>query len=260
MAAFTSTDTTSDPLANVPPLDFQPATTPQDRTAALKLISDCVTQQRSTASTVLIFHPFTLALFAAVVAIMYTFLVKTTRDLPLLFTTSMGILMCIMVVIQFTLRPYEDLAGKIDWDWLGNDEMLVARFGGTVIGTCVFRIEQGSKKKSQHSSSGSGGAGGKRALIRAWTVRRRERGRGVGRGLLESLVTICSKERGCGNIEFAPVGLRAGAERVLPNWGTGGGWTNLNAEFDRAESRAEECLKEVLRDRGIGEKRRRGSR
>ena len=165
--------------------------------------------------------------------------------------------MCILLAIRFILRPYEDIAEKINWDWLGSDEVVVARFGGTVIGTCVYRTEAGAKKKAQ---GGLGNTIGKRTIIRAWTVRRRERGRGVGRGLLEKVVELSSKQKGCDGVEFAPAGLRAGAERVLPDWDAGGGWLRFNGEFEKGEARAEQCLKEVLQEKGFGERRRRGSR
>ncbi|MCJ1324250.1 hypothetical protein MMC10_000912 [Thelotrema lepadinum] len=253
----TSDASSSDPLTNLPPLDFEPAQSSKDRTDALKLVSDSVTQQRSTASSTLVFHPLTLAIFVTLIAGAYPLLVKRSGDLPILFTTGVGIFMMILGIIRYIVKPYEDLAENINWNWLGDDEMVVALYGGTVIGTCVYRIEQGSKKKS---GSGSPGSGGKRALIRAWTVRRRERGRGIGRGLLERLVDICAKEKGCDGIEFAPVGLRAGAERVLPDWTAGGGLMKFNSELDRREARAEECLKDVMREKRFGDKKRRGSR
>ena len=253
----TSDNPSSDPLANIPPLDFEQAQSSKERTDALKLISDSITQQRSTASSTLIFHPFTLAIFALLVAGAYPLLVKRSGDLPILFTTGVGILFTILGVIRYIVKPYEDLAESINWDWLASDEVIVALYGGTVIGTCVYRIEQGTKKKS---GGGSPGSGGRRAMIRAWTVRRRERGRGVGRGLLERLIDICAKEKGCDSIEFAPIGLRAGADRVLPDWAIGGGLTKLNTVFDEEEARAEECLKDILKEKKFGEKKRRGSR
>ena len=138
----------------------------------------------------------------------------------------------------------------------------MARFGGTVIGTCVYRLEAGAKRKSQapsSSSAGGGSSGSKKALIRAWTVRRRERERGVGKGLLEAVVDLCAKEKGCEAVDFAPADIRAGGERALPDWEFRG-LMRLNREFDKRDQRAEECLKDVLREKGFGEKRRRGSR
>ena len=257
MAGSSNGNTTSDPLANIPPLDFEPAKSSTDRTDSMKLISDSITQQRSVASTTLIFHPLTLAIFALIVSVAYPFVVKNTSDLPILFTSSVGLFMCVLLAIRYVLKPYEDLAEQINWKWLGNDDMVVARFGSTVIGTCVYHIEPGSKKKSQNSS---GGTGVKRALIRAWTVRRRERGRGVGRGLLEKAVELCCREKGCESMEFAPVGLRAGADRVLPDWDRLGGWLKFNVEFEKGEARAEQCLRDVMKEKGVGERKRRGSR
>ncbi|KAI4153956.1 MAG: hypothetical protein LQ340_001974 [Diploschistes diacapsis] len=245
----------TDHLAGITSLDLEATQSSSDRTNSLKLISDYVSQQRSIASTMLVFHPLMLGLLAALTAAAYRFLVKDMRDLPLLFTTSISGLLCIVSVIRFMLRPYEELAKKINSDWLGDDRVIVARFGSTVIGTCVYRIEQVSRRKSH-----SGGTSGKRASIRAWTVRPRERGRGVGRGLLEKVVDVCLIDNGCEIVDFASAGLRAGADRVLPDWTVGGGLVRLNATFENDEARAEECLANVLQERGYGDKRRRGSR
>jgi hypothetical protein len=243
-----------DPLADIPPLNFEHAQSDKDRVEALKLVTNTITQQRSVASKALIYNPFTFGIWALLCGILYPFVVKKEGDLPIMLTSSVGLIMAVLAGIRFIVKPYEDLAEKINWDWLGNDEIIVARFGDNIIGTCVYRIEGGvtGKKKSQNNSTS------KRLLIRCWTTRRRERERGIGQGLLEKVVDI-AKENGCDSVEFAPKEIRAGAERVLNNWNGIGGFVNFNAEFDKNEDRAEAFLRRILKER-IPDKRRRGSR
>ena len=248
-----------DSLANIPPLTFERPQSEEERTSGLKLVADIVTYQKSRASTILIYHPLTVGIWTTFVAVAYALLVKSRGDLPVLFTTAMGLLMVMLAGIRFTARPYDQLVERINWSWLGDDNMVIARFGEEIIGSCVFRIEGPSgKKKSHNGNSGSNSTSGKRSLIRAWSVRRRERGRGIGTGLLETVIDI-AKEKGCETVEFAPAEEIVGGERVLPDYEGFGGYLNFNAEFDRREAQAKEYLKSLVREK-IPEKRRRGSR
>ena len=167
-----------------------------------------------------------------------------------------GMIMCVLAGIRYLVKPYQDLAEQINWIWLGDDEMMIAKYGETVIGSCIYRIEFSNGKKGSSSSSSSSNS--KRLLIRAWTTRPRERRRGIGRGTLEKVVEI-AKQKSCQSVEFAPDELRAGSTRLLTQVDAFGGWFGINASFDADEQRARRMLDDVLDELWV-EKRRRGSR
>ncbi|KAL8671876.1 MAG: hypothetical protein Q9168_003642 [Polycauliona sp. 1 TL-2023] len=82
----------------------------------------------------------------------------------------------------------------------------------------------------------------KKVVIRAWTVKLRYRGKGVGRGLLEECVRI-AKEKGCGGrVEFESG--HANSHKVLPEI--------FNKGFERRERSAKSILAEVMKEQGIG--------
>ncbi|KAL9594297.1 MAG: hypothetical protein Q9219_007107 [cf. Caloplaca sp. 3 TL-2023] len=88
----------------------------------------------------------------------------------------------------------------------------------------------------------------KRAIVRAWTVKLKYRGHGVGRGLLEEGVRV-AVTRSCGGggdgkVEFD--GGHANSHRVLPDM--------FNRGFERRERRAKAMLEEVLVEQGVVER------
>ena len=111
------------------------------------------------------------------------------------------------------------LAEEIGWEWLGDDRVIVVKWGEEVIGSLVLGWEEdeavanGGKKKR--------GSGGKKrgcwAVVRAWTVRLKYRGKGVGEGLLEEAVRVASLNSaegvrfagsdGVGKFKFSFVGM-----------------------------------------------------
>ncbi|KAL8698437.1 MAG: hypothetical protein Q9201_006574 [Fulgogasparrea decipioides] len=80
----------------------------------------------------------------------------------------------------------------------------------------------------------------KRAVVRAWTVKMRYRGVGVGKELLEEGVR-CAKGKGCVGVEFD--GGHANSHRVLPEM--------FNRGFERREKKAKKMLDEVLAEQRV---------
>lgn len=239
-----------DSLDRIPELTFSPPKTPEDRIAGLKLVADILSQQRSTASKALIYNPVTLAIWVALVALVFPWVYRNpATDKPNLAIMVIGMIMFVLACIRYLVKPYQDLAEQINWSWLGDDEMVIAKYGGTVIGSCVYRVEGSNGKKNSSSRF---------LLIRAWTTRPRERARGIGRGVLEKLVDV-AKQKNCQSIEFAPDEIRAGSTRLLTRADSFGGWFGINASFDKDEQRARAMLDSVL-DELWAEKRNRGSR
>ena len=154
----------------------------------------------------------------AVLAVVAQLLYKTPSDLPLVGTTWAGLVMAGLVSVRWAVGGYIQLAEEIGWGWMNGggdgvgeaeeDVCVVSRWGDDVIGALVLRFV---RDDGAGGGSGGGSGGGKgrrnkgargRGLIRAWTVKLRTRGKGVGTGLLEEAVRIC-RERGVEGPEFA---------------------------------------------------------
>jgi len=241
--ALVSDEQDGDPLKDIPPLTTYPATTEEDQIEALRLIADSIAQQRQSASKALIFHPINGSLFVGLLAIITRLLYHGRRsDMMLVGTTWSGILMAGLVSVRLFTGKYLFMAEETGtWGWLGKDveegaekdSVIVSVFGEEVIGALVLRLvsadedETGGKRRSKRDRRQKG-------VIRAWTVKRRYRGKGIGTGLLEEAVK-CALEKGCEEIEFADDHANSG--RVL--------WPMFNGRFDRGERRGREKLKQV---------------
>jgi ribosomal protein S18 acetylase RimI-like enzyme len=179
-----------DPLEGVPTLSTYIATEPEDVVPALKLVADSVAQQRQIAARILIFHPLNLAVMALVFAGMMQWLYKDSSDLPLIFTTSAGLLMAGFAAVKWMSSGYIELAEDINWNWLvADDQVLVTKFGEEVIGTCILGWEKGEGRGNRRKTWGKG-------VIKGWAVRIRYRGKGVGSALLEEAVKVVEKKGG----------------------------------------------------------------
>ena len=141
---------------------------------------------------------------------------------------------------------------------------MVTRFGDDIIGTLIFDEVRGPGGKKKRK--------GREGICKGWTVRRRERGRGVGRALLEEGVRVLVGERGCEGmgwgigharelgffLPFDVIGYSKKAdgmrkiidsERVLPNM--------FNQGFEKREENARRLLEEVVRAQlALGRKRK----
>lgn len=260
---------------DVPPLSLEILTSREDKAAALKLIADSIAQQRQRAALHLVLHPLPLAALVAVLAVIYRYAwsQNTQHDLGTVLMLVTGAIMTYLMAIRFITSGYLRSAEAISWDFLTTgrdvlDEDLVigTRYGDEVIGALVLRFERqqrpsssdgtttstsspnsngtsngshGRRKSQQHSRQNSlklkknGGTG----FIRAWTVRLRYRGRGLGGDMLREAVRI-TRER-CGR--EAPVGFaqeHANSVMVLPEF--------FNKPFRRGEMRAAKALEKIL--------------
>lgn len=183
----------------LPTLTTRPATTNAEKVAALRLIADSVAQQRQAASRVLITHPLPLSFAFLLLALASQYL-----SLPVMFTTGAGIVMAFLVAVRGATGGYLVAAEQIGWKWLedgnsgdedggkgkgrGEDEtiILVTAWGEEIIGALAMRVLKREK----------------RALVRAWTVGLKYRGKGVGKSLLEDGVRLAMAGRGCRGVEF----------------------------------------------------------
>ncbi|KAL5401620.1 hypothetical protein PMIN03_011371 [Paraphaeosphaeria minitans] len=156
------------PTDGLPQLRTYTASTEDDRVDGLRLIADSVAQQRQIASKMLIFHPLHLGGFALFIAILLQRFWKTTDDLYMLGPTIGGILMACLVAVRWATGRYLTHAEETDWEWLGDDRMIVVRWGEEVIGALVLGwADEAAKKKQGRRKRGQ-------AVVRAWTVRLKE--------------------------------------------------------------------------------------
>jgi GNAT superfamily N-acetyltransferase len=189
---------TAQPATNeLPSLTTYTAESEEDRIDGLRLVADSVAQQRQVASKVLIFHPINLAAFFLVVGIAAQFLYTDTDSLYLIATTVGGMTMSFLIAVRWATARYLTLAEDINWEWLGEDKLIVVKWGEEVIGALVLGWADSDAAKKPRGGRRRRG----KAVVRAWTVRTKYRGKGVGEGLLEEAVKVAG-ERGADGILF----------------------------------------------------------
>jgi acetyltransferase (GNAT) family protein len=190
----------ADPLADVPALSTFTATSESDRLSALKLVADSVAQERQFASRAVLSHPLAGAVFIVVAAVVGNYMVKSSSDWALYMTTMAGICMALLVSVRWMGGGYIQRAEEVaSWDWLGDDTVIVTKFGEAVIGALVLGWENGEQGGGgKKGSKKKGKSGGGRGLIRAWTVKLRYRGKGEGRLLLDEAVKVVQQKGGDG--------------------------------------------------------------
>tara|TARA_R110002003_G_scaffold96_19_gene7585 strand:+ start:26116 stop:26598 length:483 start_codon:yes stop_codon:yes gene_type:complete len=143
----------------------------------------------------LIFHPITLATFAVVAAIAIQWTLRTSNEWLVAATTVGGITMSFLIFIRWMTGGYIGLAEDIDMGWLGDDKILVVKWGEDIIGALVLGwADHDAAKKRGRRRRG-------KAVIRGWTVKLKYRGKGVGESLLEEAVKVAG-EKGADGIVF----------------------------------------------------------
>ncbi|KAE8448644.1 hypothetical protein EG329_009069 [Mollisiaceae sp. DMI_Dod_QoI] len=228
------------PLEGVPELITAPLTTESDKELALKLVADSIAQQRNIAASAIIFHPICIALYVGFMAIVSQYLYKDRGDIGIVITTGAGITMACLIAVRGATAGYLLAAEEMSWKWAQNedgedDTIIGSKFGDEIMGACVLRLERngngGAKKKAK-----SGKTGGK-GLVRAWTVRVKYRGKGVGTELLEEAVRITREKLG-NSAEIGFAVEHANSKKLLPGF--------FNATFKRREARAAKALEKVV--------------
>jgi GNAT superfamily N-acetyltransferase len=195
MSSTEATAPAKAPTDELPQLSTYTATTEEDRIEALRLVADSVAQQRQVASKVMMFHPVSLGAYFAVVAIAASYMLRWYEDKLMLATTLGGITMTFLIFIRWMTGGYIGMAEDIDGEWLGHDRLICVKWGEDVIGALVLGwADNDAAKKRGRRRRG-------KALVRAWTVKLKYRGKGVGEGLLEEAVKVAG-EQGADGIVF----------------------------------------------------------
>lgn len=182
------------PLAGVPELSSYVATDEFEKREALKLVADSVAQQRQAANRALLSHPLNVAAVVGSLAFLARYMQNARYDWIATTLTCMGILMTAMAGCRYATQEYIRAAEDINFDWLGDADILVTKFGDEVIGTVIVEWVSGeSRTKKKKAWKG---------FVRAWTVRLKYRHKGVGAALLEDAVSA-AKKKGAESLEFA---------------------------------------------------------
>lgn len=238
------------PTNELPQLSTYTAESEDDRIDGLNLIADSVAQQRQVASKMMIFHPVNLAVVGVIMAVVAQYMRKFGD--PFVFaTTAGGITMSFLIFIRWLTGGYIGLAEEIGTEWLGDDRVIVAKWGNDVIGALVLGWADGdaAKKRGRRRRG--------KAIVRGWTVKLKYRGKGVGEGLLEEAVKVAG-EKGADGILFAgdhasKYNLLSGtlplyanvfsdSKRILP--------AIYNGFLDKQEAKAEKALRKVADEKG----------
>lgn len=239
------------PTDDLPRLSTYTADTEDDRIEGLRLVADSVAQQRQVSSKVMMFHPVSLAAYFIVVAIAVQYMLRSYDDNLLLGSTIGGITMTFLILIRWMTGGYIGAAEYINMEWLGQDKLIVVKWGEDIIGALVLGwADNDAAKKRGRRRRG-------KAVVRAWTVKLKYRGKGVGEGLLEEAVKVAG-ERGADGIifdgdhasEYPPfytppimqVNTTLDSTRVLPSI--------FNSFLDKQEAKAEKALRKVADEKG----------
>jgi GNAT superfamily N-acetyltransferase len=185
----------SAPVDALPALSTYTASTEDDRIDGLELVADSVAQQRQVTSKMLIFHPVNLAVYFVAIGILISYLQRVGHDWIMMGTLIGGLTMCSFAAVRWAAGGYIALAEEINWEWLGEDRLVVVKWGEEIIGALVLGwADSELKKKGGRRKRG-------KAVIRAWTVKLKYRGKGIGEGLLEEAVKVAG-EKGADGIVF----------------------------------------------------------
>lgn len=199
-----------DPLAGIPELHSYMAREEADKTAALKLVADSVAQMRQTANRALIFHPLNLALAIGVLSLFARWVYDAKQDWSLVGTSCAGVLMALLAAYRWCTQGYLHAAEGIDWEWIEGADVIVTKFGEEVIGTVVVDWVSGESSRQKRKKAWRG-------EIRAWTVRLKYRGKGVGAALLEDAVKEARK-KSAESLEFAEDHASQYFDRLIMSW------------------------------------------
>jgi ribosomal protein S18 acetylase RimI-like enzyme len=245
-----------DPMAGVPELRSYVTEDQDEKIDALKLVADSVAQMRQLANSALIFHRLNMAIAVAVISLLARYLLEWKRDIVVTATTCSGLVMVCFALCRYATQGYLLAAESISWDWLGNADVLVTKFGDEVIGTVIIDWVSGESRQRRKKAW--------RGEIKGWAVRLKYRGKGVGSALLEEAVKE-SRKKGAETIEFAEdhasklgnyLSFREAdircldSKRVLPKF--------YNGQMDKRETRARELLQDLLEQSPTKSRRKRG--
>lgn len=233
------------PLEDIPELSLDTLRTEDEQQEGLKLLAETVAGMRTPATVTVMSHPSCLVPFSTFLSIIYYTRYTIPGHFKLTACYTYGSVILYIFLIWCLAYPYKRFAKDINRAWLDeegpNRDIVVGARGKDkkLAGVLVLRLSPklapASGRRRTRSLSFKGGRG----LIRAWAVRRKCRGRGVGKELLQEAVRI-TRER-CGR--EADVGFvqdHAHSRLIFHNM--------FNSLFHKIEVGADTALKTALNE------------
>lgn len=159
--------------------------------------------------------------------------------------------MTCLIAVRGLTGGYLTLAEDFKWAWIQNedgeeDTIIGSRYGEELIGALILRLERngngGGKKKAKNGKTGGKG------VVRAWTVRIRYRGGGVGTELLEEAVKVTREKLG-NSAEIGFAAEHANSKMILPEI--------FNGAFRKREAKAAKALEAVVESMDGSSKKKR---
>ncbi|KAJ4164950.1 hypothetical protein LMH87_006603 [Akanthomyces muscarius] len=241
------------PLEDIPELSLDPLRTEDEQKEGLKLLADTVAGMRTPATVTVMSHPSCLVPFTTFLSIIYYTRYTIPGHFKVTACCTYGSVIVYIFLIWCMARPYKTFAKDINRAWLDeegpNRDIMVGARGkdNKLAGVLVLRLSPklvptGGRRRTR-SLSFKGGRG----LIRAWAVRRKCRGRGVGKELLQEAVRI-TRER-CG--KDADVGFvqdHAHSRLIFHNM--------FNGFFHKVEIGADKALRAAVSEWSVTKKKR----
>ncbi|WPH04454.1 Hypothetical protein R9X50_00734500 [Acrodontium crateriforme] len=216
-----------DALDGVPELKTYMVNNDDEKISALKLTADSIAQMRQSANSALIYSPINLSIMVAFLALAARFMRDAGYDNAIIGTTGAGLVMCTLAIFRWFTQDYLFAAEAMKWDWLGDADVIVTKFGDEIIGTVIIDWLSGESRQKRKKAW--------RGEIKAWTVRLKYRHKGVGTALLEEAVKE-AKKKGAETLEFAEE--HANSKRVL--------YSFYNKRFDNREQKGRDMLQDLF--------------
>lgn len=243
------------PLEDIPELTLDPLQTEEDQEEGLKLLADTVSGMRTPATVSVMSHPSCIVPLSAFISLIYYSRYNIPGHFKLTACLTYGSVFVYIFVIWCLSRPYKTFSKDINRDWLdaegpNRDIMIGARhtknkkLAGVVVLRLSPKLVPTSGRRRGHSLSFKGGRG----HIRAWAVRRKARGRGVGKELLQAAVRLardrCGKDT---DVDF--LADHAHSKLIFHNM--------FNGFFEKVDEAAKKALRSVVDERSMTRKKKR---
>ncbi|KAI5820954.1 hypothetical protein BZA77DRAFT_289449 [Pyronema omphalodes] len=216
-------------MAELPQLSFEQTTDPKDFVSALLLIANSIAQQRQTVNNTITLHPYFLAPLIALCSVIIKVNYKgRTGDVPTVGILLAGATIAILSIMSKYTAPYLNEAEKVGCDdgykkmfEEGKKDVFVAKWGQNVIAVAVLDVSDKEEAK-----------------VIAWTTTLKYRGKGVGKGVLETAVEA-EKKKGFKNVVWSEDNVHSFRCSDLPKV--------FNNRLDRGEERTKKLLVELCK-------------
>ncbi|KAM3559766.1 hypothetical protein MY1884_003265 [Beauveria asiatica] len=199
------------PLDDIPELSLDLLRTPDEQREGLELLAETVAGMRIPATVTVMSHPSCLVPFTTLLSVIYYTRYTIPGHFKMTALCTYGSVFVYILLIWFLARPYKAFAKDVNRAWLDEEgpdrDIMVGARGKDkkLAGVLVLRLSPklgpASGRRRTRSLSFKGGRG----LIRAWAVRRKARGRSVGKELLQEAVRItrdrCGKDADVGFVK-----------------------------------------------------------